>query len=318
MESFELFEHPQRIKLSEYPNLIKPNLTIDEIKKLIKDKTGILEENQRFDFCKKREYNWGNTYYQYPELYEEIGNDNFWNFFELYVYDKSRYYTRLKRDFYETEIILDLTKKVEELKKMIFEQVKIPKERIEFYLDNEKLDDNYSLENDNLITKELSIKVNKYLNDVIYLKYPNSEIKEIKTDLCNTGIELLNQAEKDAVITKSPDGFSLKYGLYFNNKELPLDIILFNLGIKNGDIIELKARNSIKLTLKTLTGRSYILNVSPNDTIKLFKFFITSMKGIPIDQQRLIFAGKQLEDNLTFTDYNINNESTLQLVLRLG
>ncbi len=59
----------------------------------------------------------------------------FWKNFELKVYDKTRYYTGLKRDFYETEIILDLKRKVEELKKMIYEQVKIPTERIEFYLD---------------------------------------------------------------------------------------------------------------------------------------------------------------------------------------
>ena len=54
MESFQLFECPERIKLSEYPKLINPNLTIDEIQKFIKDKTGIKEENQRFEFCKKK------------------------------------------------------------------------------------------------------------------------------------------------------------------------------------------------------------------------------------------------------------------------
>ena len=188
MESFQLFECPERIRLSEYPKLINPNLTIDEIQKFIKDKTGIKEENQRFEFCKKKEHSRGKISHNYPDLYKQDGNNNFWEFFELNVYDKSRYYTGLRRDFYETEIILDLTKKVKELKEMIFQQVKIPTERIEFYLDKEKLDDNHSLENDNLITNELSIKVNKYLDDVIYLKYPNSEIKEIKTDLCHTGI----------------------------------------------------------------------------------------------------------------------------------
>ena len=117
-----------------FPELVNPDLTISDARKLIKQRTGIKEENQRFEFCKKKEYSWGKISYNYPDLYKQDGNNNFWEFFELNVYDKSRYYTGLRRDFYETEIILALTKKVKELKEMIFQQVKIPTERIEFYL----------------------------------------------------------------------------------------------------------------------------------------------------------------------------------------
>jgi ubiquitin C len=279
-----------------HQELFNKKLLVKDVKKIIKNITGIKEENQRI----KVSFN--------------INDDNnyFWNFQHILVYDITNFNLSFRKDSYETNIFLDLNKKIEELKQSIFEQTKIPINRQKLFLNNIELINEYILVNEDLFNNNLELKINKESKDSIYIKYPNSKIKIIKTDFCNTGYELIKQINPYNFDKSNP-----KYGLLYKNKYISLSDLLVSSEIKNGDLIELIDRKTFPIHIKTLTGKTVDINVAPFDNIEYIKSLYQDKEGVPPDQQRLIYNGVMLKDNKTIFDYKIEKESTLHLVLKL-
>ncbi|KAI9016208.1 ubiquitin-related domain-containing protein [Hyaloraphidium curvatum] len=82
-------------------------------------------------------------------------------------------------------------------------------------------------------------------------------------------------------------------------------------------VLRLRGRG-VQIFVKTLTGKSIGFNVDlAKDTVTDLKRMIDKREGIPVEQQRLIYGGKQVQDNVMLADYGVLKESTLHLVLRL-
>ncbi|EEF35259.1 ubiquitin 1, putative [Ricinus communis] len=87
--------------------------------------------------------------------------------------------------------------------------------------------------------------------------------------------------------------------------------------IQESTLICLRLRGGTMIKVKTLTGKEIEIDIEPTDTIDRIKERVEEKEGIPPVQQRLIYAGKQLGDDKTARDYNIEGGSVLHLVLAL-
>ena len=105
---------------------------------------------------------------------------------------------------------------------------------------------------------------------------------------------------------------------YNIQKESTLNVLLYlRGGGTDGDGTSSGSGSGKQIQIKTLQGKTMPMEVQDGDTIGSIKAKIHEKEGIPVDQQRLVFNGKQLEDNMKVSDYGIQADSVMHLVLRL-
>ena len=224
--------------------------------------------------------------------------------------------------FSTKEIKLDLQKTsytVDEFKQLIADQLFIPKHRVKLLFDDEEKDKNQII-NDIVCEKfELGINSEPQETDKVDIEVVDcrrqveqKENFEVKVDLYG---DLLEQICDLKNIINS--GLYLMYQDTFSDYQYKMFADHHSGQKIKVELYDVEKDGNMELYLKTLTGNTITLNVDQYEHVGYLKTRIFEKEQIPVGQQKLVFAGKLLEDNKTLENYNIEKECTIQLFLKL-
>jgi len=224
--------------------------------------------------------------------------------------------------FSTKEIKLDLQKTsytIDEFKQLIADQLFIPKHRVKLLFDDEEKDNNQII-NDIVCEKfELGINSEPQETDKVDIEVVDcrrqveqKENFEVKVDLYGDLLEQicdLKNIINSGLYLMYQDTFSdYKYKMFADHHS----------GQKiKVELYDVEKDGNMELYIKTLTGNTITLNVDQYEHVGYLKNRIFEKEQIPVGQQKLVFAGKLLEDNKTLENYNIEKECTIQLFLKL-